>query len=55
MPGALSGWAALLERYGTITLAQALEPAIRLAEDGFPVSPVIANQWAAEVERLKTR
>jgi gamma-glutamyltranspeptidase / glutathione hydrolase len=53
VPGALSGWAALLERYGTFTLAQALEPAIRLAEEGFPVSPIIANQWAAEVERLK--
>ena len=52
VPGALSGWAALLERYGTITLAQALEPAIRLAEEGFPVSPIIAGQWAAEVERL---
>jgi gamma-glutamyltranspeptidase/glutathione hydrolase len=52
VPGALAGWAALLERYGTISLARALEPAIRLAEDGFPVSPVIAAQWADEVERL---
>ncbi len=53
VPGALSGWVALLERYGTITLAEALGPAIRLAEDGFPVSPIIARQWAAEVEKLK--
>ncbi|HEX7024076.1 MAG TPA: gamma-glutamyltransferase [Gemmatimonadales bacterium] len=52
VPGALSGWAALLEKYGTITLAQALEPAIRLAEDGFPVTPIIARQWADAVERL---
>ena len=52
VPGALSGWAALLEKYGTFTLAQALEPATRLAEEGFPVSPVIAGQWADEVERL---
>ncbi|HTL05555.1 MAG TPA: gamma-glutamyltransferase [Gemmatimonadales bacterium] len=52
VPGALAGWAALLERYGTLTLAQALEPAIRLAEEGFPVSPIIAGQWAAAVERL---
>jgi gamma-glutamyltranspeptidase/glutathione hydrolase len=49
VPGALAGWAALLKRYGTITLAQALEPAIQLAEEGFPVSPVIARDWAAEV------
>jgi len=53
VPGALSGWAALLDRYGTITLAQALEPAIRLAEEGFAVSPIIAGQWAQEVERLQ--
>jgi len=52
VPGALSGWAALLQRYGTLSLAQALAPAIRLAEEGFPVSPIIARQWAAEVERL---
>ncbi|HEV8149008.1 MAG TPA: gamma-glutamyltransferase, partial [Gemmatimonadales bacterium] len=52
VPGALSGWAALLERYGTLSLAQALAPAIRLAEEGFPVSPVIAGQWAAAVDRL---
>ena len=52
VPGALSGWAALLEKYGTLTLAQALAPAIRLAESGFPVSPIIAAQWAAETERL---
>jgi gamma-glutamyltranspeptidase/glutathione hydrolase len=53
VPGALSGWAALLDRYGTITLAEAVEPAIRLAEEGFPVSPIIARQWAAEVDRLR--
>jgi gamma-glutamyltranspeptidase / glutathione hydrolase len=52
VPGALSGWAALLERYGTLSLAQALAPAIQLAEEGFPVSPVIAGQWAEAVERL---
>ena len=53
VPGALSGWAALLERFGTITLAEAMEPAIRLAEEGFPVSPIIASDWAAEVEVLE--
>jgi gamma-glutamyltranspeptidase/glutathione hydrolase len=53
VPGALSGWAALLERYGTIGLAEALAPAIELAEQGFPVTPIIARQWAMEVEKLK--
>ncbi|HEV8599123.1 MAG TPA: gamma-glutamyltransferase [Gemmatimonadales bacterium] len=52
VPGALSGWAALLERHGTISLKQALAPAIRLAEEGFPVTPIIARQWAEAAERL---
>jgi gamma-glutamyltranspeptidase/glutathione hydrolase len=45
VPGALSGWAALLERYGTLSLAEALQPAIEIAFGGFPVSPIIAGQW----------
>ncbi len=52
VPGALSGWAVLLQKYGTITLADALAPAIRIAEEGFPVTPIIARQWAAEVDKL---
>lgn len=46
VPGALAAWNDLLTRYGTITLAEALGPAIELAEDGFPVTPVIAADWA---------
>ncbi|MBN4080923.1 gamma-glutamyltransferase [Caldithrix abyssi] len=53
MPGALSGWAALLERHGTLTLAEALAPAIALAEEGFPVSDVIAAEWAIFTGTLK--
>jgi len=53
VPGTISGWAALLERYGTISLADALAPAIRIAEEGFPVTPIIASDWAAEAERLR--
>jgi gamma-glutamyltranspeptidase / glutathione hydrolase len=53
VPGALRGWADLLERYGTLTLAQALEPAIRVAEEGFPVSPIIASDWAGEEDVLQ--
>lgn len=52
VPGALSGWEALLHRFGTITLAQALAPAIGYAEQGFPVTPIIARDWASEAARL---
>jgi gamma-glutamyltranspeptidase/glutathione hydrolase len=52
IPGALSGWAALLEAHGTITLAEALEPAIALADKGFPVSDVTASEWAVFADRV---
>lgn len=52
VPGALSGWAELLERFGTISLAEAMAPAIRLAEEGYPVSPIIAGDWAGAVNAL---
>src|SRR5216117_1299495 len=40
VPGALGGWAELLKKYGTITLAQAVEPAIKYAGEGFALTPV---------------
>jgi gamma-glutamyltranspeptidase / glutathione hydrolase len=47
VPGAVRGWAELLARHGTISLAQALRPAIEYACDGFPVSEIVAGQWRA--------
>jgi gamma-glutamyltranspeptidase/glutathione hydrolase len=52
VPGALAGWDALLKKYGTITLAQAIQPAIRYAEEGYPVTPVIAGDWAGQAALL---
>ena len=45
VPGAVEGWAKILERYGTMKLAQVLQPAIEYAERGFPVTDVIAADW----------
>ena len=52
VPGALSGWVALLERYGTMSLAEVLAPAIRIAEEGYPVTPIIAGQWRGQEDKL---
>ena len=52
VPGVVSGWQALLTRFGTLTMAQALAPAIRHARDGFPVAELVANEWAAAASRL---
>jgi gamma-glutamyltranspeptidase/glutathione hydrolase len=48
VPGALAGWELLLRTYGTRSLADALAPAIGYAEGGFPVTPVIADDWGYE-------
>lgn len=53
VPGALAGWDALIKRYGRKPLAASLQPAIRYARDGFPVTPIIADQWAAETALLQ--
>ena len=49
VPGAVDGWATLLDKYGTMTLAEVLQPAIEYAEQGFSVSEIIAGAWAAKV------
>jgi gamma-glutamyltranspeptidase/glutathione hydrolase len=52
VPGAASGWEALLERFGTMTLADCLAPAISTAEEGFPVSERISGGWQRSTEKL---
>jgi gamma-glutamyltranspeptidase/glutathione hydrolase len=52
VPGALAGWAELLEKHGTIPLARALAPAIRYARDGYPVTEIIADQWQDAEKKL---
>ena len=46
IPGAVSGWAALSQRYGALPFAELFVPAIRYARDGYAVSPIIAEKWA---------
>lgn len=45
VPGAVAGWQDLLERHGTMTLADVLADAIHYARDGFPVHPIFAAGW----------
>ncbi len=42
VPGCVDGWCALQERHGRLPLAEVLAPAHRLAEGGFPASPMLA-------------
>ena len=52
VPGVVSGWDALLTRFGTLTLGDALAPAIGYARDGFPVAELVANEWRDSVATL---
>jgi gamma-glutamyltranspeptidase/glutathione hydrolase len=51
VPGACSAWCDLVERYGKLELSDVLAPAIRLAEEGFPVAPTTAFFWERGAER----
>lgn len=52
VPGCVDAWCAIHERLGTRPLSELLAPAIGYAREGFPVSPVIANEWQRSVPKL---
>jgi gamma-glutamyltranspeptidase/glutathione hydrolase len=53
VPGCVDGWFDLHERFGSLSMPQLLQPAIGYAQDGFPVTEVIAGAWQASVAKLK--
>lgn len=52
VPGALAGWCEALARFGTLPLAEVLQPAIALAERGFTVTPYLSNCIADNIADL---
>jgi len=53
VPGAISAWAALSERFGRLPFEQLFEPAIDYAEHGYLVTPFVATRWALQVPELR--
>ncbi len=53
IPGAVHGWAKLLEAYGSKSLRVVLQSAIKHADEGFPVAELTAEQWKESEARLK--
>jgi len=51
VPGAPAAWAELHRRFGRLPFSTLLEPAIAYAEEGYPVSPVLAHFWARAFDR----
>ncbi|PMP81934.1 MAG: gamma-glutamyltransferase, partial [Roseiflexus castenholzii] len=52
VPGAVDAWVELLAAYGRLPLSQVLAPAIDYAENGFPVSEIIARGWKLAEPKL---
>jgi gamma-glutamyltranspeptidase/glutathione hydrolase len=52
VPGAVAGWDALRGRFGRLPMADVLAPAIFYAEEGYPVSDVVANGWRGATRGL---
>jgi gamma-glutamyltranspeptidase/glutathione hydrolase len=53
VPGAVDGWFELHAKFGKLPMKELLQPAIRYARNGFPVSEVIAEGWALNARVLK--
>lgn len=54
VPGAARGWEDTVVRFGSgnLTMAQILEPARVLAEEGFPVATLTASRWSAQMDDI---
>jgi gamma-glutamyltranspeptidase/glutathione hydrolase len=53
VPGTVDGWFELHARFGRLSMADDLAPAIAVAREGFPVSPVIAMYWQKNMTRFE--
>ena len=53
IPGAVSSWAMMSERFGKLPFADLMEPAIEIAERGYLLPPVVQQKWAAATDELK--
>ena len=52
VPGTVAGWSMLLARFGTMSLAEVLAPAIHYALEGYPVTEWIGSGWQLMISRL---
>jgi gamma-glutamyltranspeptidase / glutathione hydrolase len=54
VPGAVSSWAIMSERFGKLPFADLMEPAAQIAERGYLLPPVVQQKWAAATGELQS-
>ncbi|MCZ2258672.1 gamma-glutamyltransferase family protein [Sporosarcina sp. G11-34] len=54
VPGVPAAWAELSRKFGKLSLKEALEPAIRYAEEGYPLTPILGKYWKIAYKRFKS-
>ena len=55
VPGAVSSWVTMSERFGKLPFADLMEPAIEIAERGYLLSPVLQQKWASATDELQSQ
>ncbi|OZU88164.1 gamma-glutamyltransferase [Virgibacillus indicus] len=55
VPGAPGAWAELSKKFGKLPLTEVMEPAIKYAREGFPVSPTLSKYWKKGYQAYKQR
>ncbi len=55
VPGAVDGWFELHAKFGRLPMSRVLAPAIRYAQEGFPLSELIAYYWERNVAILRNQ
>ncbi|MFT8363931.1 MAG: gamma-glutamyltransferase family protein [Sporolactobacillus sp.] len=53
VPGAPAAWAECVRQFGRLSLEKVMQPAISYAESGYPVSPVVAQNWGLAFNDFK--
>jgi len=53
VPGAVSAWVELSQKFGQLPFAKLFEPAMDYASNGFPMSPFVAERWDPQVPELR--
>lgn len=54
VPGVPAAWAELARKFGKLPLKDSLAPAIRYAEEGYPLTPILGKYWKSAYKKYKT-